>query len=53
MNFFDVLNEKGEYTNRVESREECHKIGLWHKAVVVFIISTDNKKVLLQQGEKQ
>ena len=53
MNYFDVLNEKGEYTNRVESREECHKKGLWHKAVVVFIISTDNKKVLLQQGEKQ
>lgn len=47
--FFDVLNEFGEYTNTVASREECHKKGLWHKAVVVFIISHDNKKVLLQQ----
>lgn len=47
--FFDVLNENGEYTNNIASRDECHKKGLWHKAVVVFIISKDNKKVLLQQ----
>lgn len=46
---FDVLNENGEFINQVEAREECHKKGLWHKAVVVFIISMDNKKVLLQQ----
>ena len=47
--FFDVLNEWGEYTDKVESREVCHKNGLWHRAVVVFILSTDNQKVLLQQ----
>lgn len=47
--FFDVLNECGEYTDKVESREVCHKNGLWHRAVVVFILSPDNKKVLLQQ----
>ena len=47
--FFDVLNQNGEYTNQIASREECHKKGLRHKAVVVFIISEDNKKVLLQQ----
>ena len=46
---FDVLNKNGEFTNQVETREECHKKGLWHKAVVVFILSMDNKKVLLQQ----
>ena len=46
---FDVLNENGEYTNQVETREECHNKGLWHTAVVVFILSMDNKKVLLQQ----
>ena len=46
---FDVLDENGEFTNQVEIREECHKKGLWHKAVVVFILSMDNKKVLLQQ----
>lgn len=46
---FDVLNENGEYINEVASREDCHKKGLWHKAVVVFIISKDKKRVLLQQ----
>lgn len=47
--YFDVLNEFGDYTNKVETREECHKKGLWHKAVVIFIISNDNKRILLQQ----
>ncbi len=46
--FFDVLNEKGEYTGRVETREKCHKEGLWHKAVTVFIINSKNQ-VLLQK----
>lgn len=46
--YFDVLNEKGKYTGKIETRAKCHKEGLWHKAVVVFII---NKKgqVLLQK----
>ena len=47
--YFDVLNSNGEYTNDVASREECHKKGLYHKAVVVIVLSTDNKKVLLQK----
>lgn len=49
MEKLDVLNENGEYTNKTASREVCHKEGLWHKAVVVFIISLDNKHVLLQK----
>lgn len=46
--YFDVLNEKGEYTGIVETREKCHKEGLWHKAVVVFIINS-KRQVLLQK----
>lgn len=46
--FFDVLNEKGNFTGKTESREKCHKEGLWHKAVVVFIINSKNQ-VLLQR----
>ena len=46
--YFEVLNEKGEYTGEVETREKCHKEGLWHKAVVVFIINSKNQ-VLLQK----
>ena len=46
--FLDVLNEKGEYIGKVETREKCHKEGLWHKAVVVFIINSKGQ-VLLQK----
>ncbi len=46
--YFDVLNEEGNYTGKVESREKCHKEGLWHKAVVVFIINSKDQ-VLLQR----
>lgn len=46
---FDVLNENGEYTNNIATRSECHKKGLWHRAAVLFIVSNDNSKVLLQQ----
>lgn len=49
--FFDVLNNKGEYIGKVESREKCHKEGLWHKAVVVFIINSKGQ-VLLQKRSK-
>lgn len=47
--YFDVLTSEGDYTNKIETREKCHEEGLWHKAVVLIILSTDNKKVLLQQ----
>lgn len=46
--FFDVLNKNGEYTGEVASREKCHKEGLWHKAVTLFIINSKNQ-VLLQK----
>ena len=46
--YFDVFNEKGEYTNKIETREVCHSKGLWHKAVAVFIINSNNQ-VLLQK----
>lgn len=45
---FDVLNEKGEFTGEVATREECHKKGLWHRAVYAFVID-NNGNVLLQK----
>ncbi len=45
---FDVLNEQGEFTGEIATREECHKKGLWHRAVYAFIIDND-KNVLLQK----
>ena len=45
---FDVLLENGEYSGKIETREICHKNGLWHKAVALFIINS-NDEVLLQK----
>ena len=46
--FFDILDENGNYTGKKETREVCHKEGFWHKAVVVFIINSKGQ-VLLQK----
>ena len=51
--YFDVLNEKGEYTGKIETREKCHKEGLWHKAVVVFIINSKNQVLLQKRSAKK
>lgn len=45
---FDVLNEWGEYTGEVASRDRCHTEGLWHRAVYGFVIDK-NENVLLQK----
>ena len=47
----DVLTETGEFTDNVEMKQLCHKKGLWHKAVAVFIINS-KKQVLLQKRSK-
>lgn len=44
----DVLNELGEFTGEIATREECHTKGLWHRAVYAFIIN-DKEKILLQK----
>ena len=44
----DVLNELGEFTGKVATRDECHQKGLWHRAVYAFIIDKKGK-VLLQK----
>ncbi len=48
MEEFDVLNEQGEFTGKIATREECHKKGYWHRAVYAFIID-DKGNVLLQK----
>ena len=44
----DVLNELGEFTGEVATRDECHKNGLWHRAVYAFIIDAKGN-ILLQK----
>ena len=48
MDYLDVLDEHGDYTGRVEARDVCHKEGLWHRAVVLFLVNSKNE-VLLQK----
>ena len=47
----DVLTETGKFTDNVEMKQLCHKKGLWHKAVAVFIINS-KKQVFLQKRSK-
>lgn len=47
---FDVLNEKGDYLGKIETREKCHKEGLWHKAVVIFIMNSKGQVLLQKRG---
>lgn len=44
----DVLDENGVFTGKVAMRREAHAQGLWHRAIVVAILS-DNNQILLQQ----
>lgn len=44
----DVLDENGIKTGEILSRNEIHKKGLWHRAIVVAIVNEKNE-ILLQQ----
>lgn len=51
MEYFDILNENGEFTGKIATREECHEKGLWHRAIYGFIFNS-NGDVLLQKRSK-
>lgn len=50
---YDVLNEKGEYTGKTETRDICHKEGLWHRAVAIFVINSKNQLLLQKRSAKK
>ncbi|MCI9064160.1 MAG: NUDIX domain-containing protein [Clostridia bacterium] len=49
----DVLDENGVKTGEILSRDEIHKRGLWHRAIVVAIINGNNEVLLQQRSEKK
>lgn len=53
MELIDVLNEDGVFTGEVLPRDEIHKRGLWHRAIVVAIINEKNQILLQQRSEKK
>lgn len=44
----DVLDENGAKTGEVLTRKEVHRLGLWHKIIVIAIIN-ENNQILMQQ----
>ncbi|MBO7664580.1 NUDIX domain-containing protein [Candidatus Saccharibacteria bacterium] len=44
----DVLDENGIKTGQILPRSEVHRLGLWHRIIVVAIVN-ENNKILLQQ----
>lgn len=53
MELLDVLDENGVATGEILPREEIHKKGLWHRAIVVAIVNEENEILLQQRSEKK
>lgn len=52
MEKIDVLDENGNKTGEIVSREEVHRLGLWHKCVHIWIVN-DKNEILLQKRSLQ
>jgi len=48
MEMFEELDNCGCYTGRTVSREDAHRDGNWHRAVLLFIVN-DKNQVLMQK----
>lgn len=53
MELIDVLDENGIFTGEVLPRNEIHKRGLWHRAIVVAIVNENNQILLQQRSENK
>jgi len=51
MELLDILNENGIKTGETATRDDCHKKGLWHRAVIIAVVN-DYNQVLMQQRAK-
>lgn len=47
MEYIDVLDENGNKTGEIKSREEVHKKGIWHRTVHIWVVNS-NKDILMQ-----
>ena len=46
--YFDILDEHGNKTDRIKPRSEVHRDGDWHRAVHIWIINNQGE-ILLQR----
>ncbi len=51
MEYVDVLTEDGIKTGEIVTREEAHRKGYYHRAIIVCIINAENK-ILIQKRAK-
>ena len=51
MEYFDIINADGELINEIRSRDEVHRLGLWHRAVHIWIYRQNQNgyELLLQK----
>lgn len=52
MEYVDVLDENGIPTGEICTREQVHKEGKYHRAIIVAIVNEENK-VLIQKRSKK
>jgi isopentenyldiphosphate isomerase len=43
MEYFDIVDENGNNTGQVASREEAHRLGLWHRNSHIWIVNSANE----------
>lgn len=48
---FDVLDDNGEFVGKTVNRDDAHKNGIWHRAVVLFLVNS-KKQVLMQKRSR-
>lgn len=47
--YVDILDESGNVTGEVITKKEAHRTGKWHRAIHIWIIDKDKKKIILQK----
>jgi len=53
MEFFDVLNDKGERTGEVKAREWVHRDGDWHRTVHCWLLNEKGELLVQFRGALQ
>ena len=44
--YVDILDESGNVTGEVITKKEAHRTGKWHRAIHIWIIDKDKKKII-------
>lgn len=50
MEYFDVLNERGEKTGKVKLRSDVHRDGDWHAAVHIWILNSEGELLMQRRS---